>query len=261
MNAPEQAEHVHMWAETTHARVCGVRHSGLFTSVEVIAPRLAAKAHPGQFVMVTVPGGGFFLRRPISLFSVRRDRVGLLVERRGAGTERLSRLEVGEPLDLAGPLGNSFPIAGVREALLVGGGIGCAPLQYLGDELAAAGAAVTAVFGFRDFRAARLAEAFSLESLLVASEDGSVGRRGTVIDVLTTLEVSPATVVFACGPGGMIGAVRRWCEARGLLGYASLEAHMACGAGACHGCVVETARGRQRVCTEGPVFPLEEVLP
>ena len=180
--------------------------------------------------------------------------------RDSAGTERLTELEVGQTVDLAGPLGSAFPTAGSTSALLVGGGIGCAPLQYLADELAAAGAHVTAAFGFRDFRAARAAGAFTVERLWVATEDGSLGRRGMVVDVLAELDVPPHTVVYACGPAPMIGAVQRWTLAEGLRGFASLEAHMACGTGSCHGCVVETTRGALRVCSEGPVFPLDEVL-
>jgi dihydroorotate dehydrogenase electron transfer subunit len=256
----EPHEHADQWAETSHCRVAGVRHFGGFTAVEAVAPRIAAKASPGQFVMVTVPGGGFLLRRPISLFTVRGDRVGLLIEGRGAGSERLARVEVGDTMQLAGPLGTAFPVAGVGSALLVGGGIGCAPLQYLADELAAAGGHVTAAFGFRDFRAARAAAAFTIERLWVTTEDGSLGRRGMVADVLAELDAPPNTVVYACGPAPMIGAVQRWTLAEGLRGYASLEAHMACGTGSCHGCVVETKRGALRVCSEGPVFALDEVL-
>ncbi len=249
------------WAETSHCRVSEARRLGSFTALELVAPRVAAKASPGQFVMATVPGDGFLLRRPLSLFSARGDRVGLLVEARGPGSERLAGLDVGDTVDLAGPLGTAFPVAGVGDALLVGGGIGCAPLQYLADELAVAGAAVTAAFGFRDFRAARAAGAFAIERLWVASEDGSTGRRGTVTDLLAHLDVPPATVVYVCGPRAMIAAVQSWCTGRRLRGYASLEAHMACGTGSCHGCVVNTSRGMLRVCSEGPVFALDEVRP
>jgi dihydroorotate dehydrogenase electron transfer subunit len=257
--ARDERDHTQQWAQTSHCRVAGVRHFGAFTALELVAPAVATKAAPGQFVMVTVPGASFLLRRPLSLFTVHGDRVGLLLESRGAGSERLTQLEVGERVDLAGPLGSSFPRAGVRSALLVGGGIGCAPLQYLADELAAAGTSVTAVFGFRDFRAARAAGAFAIERLWVASEDGSMGRRGTVLDILGTLDVPPGTVVYACGPAAMIAAVQRWALDESLPGYASLEAHMACGTGSCHGCVVDTARGKLRVCSEGPVFALDEV--
>jgi len=247
------------WAETSHCRVSTVRRFGAFTALELVAPGIASRAAPGQFVMVTVPGGGFLLRRPLSLFTVHGDRVGLLIEARGAGSERLAALEVGETVDLAGPLGSAFPTQGVTSALLVGGGIGCAPLQYLADELATAGATVTAAFGFRDFRAARAAGAFAIDRLWVASEDGAIGRTGTVMDVIGELDVPPSTVVYACGPAAMIGAVQRWTLHEGLHGFASLEAHMACGTGSCHGCVVDTTRGKLRVCSEGPVFPLDEV--
>lgn len=247
------------WAETTTCRVAAARRFGAFAALELIAPRVSGRSAPGQFVMVTVPGGGHLLRRPLSLFSVRGDRVGLLVEARGDGSERLSRLEIGETVDLAGPLGNGFPVEESGGALLLGGGIGCAPLQYLADELAAAGRHVDAAFGFRDLRAARLAAAFSIENLWVASEDGSIGKRGTALDLAESIEVRPDTVVYVCGPAPMISATGGWARARGLRGYASLEAHMACGTGSCHGCVVDTRRGRLRVCSEGPVFQLEEV--
>ena len=261
MTKPAVGDTVHrgQWAETSHCRVSAARRFGAFTALELVAPRVAALSAPGQFVMVTVPGGGFLLRRPLSLFTVHDDRVGLLVESRGSGSERLAALEVGESVDLAGPLGSAFPTEGVTNALLVGGGIGSAPLQHLADVLAAAGANVTAAFGFRDFRAARAAGAFAIERLAVATEDGSLGRRGTVMDILGALDVPPNAVVYACGPAPMIGAVQRWSLAEGLRGYASLEAHMACGTGSCHGCVIDTTRGKLRVCSEGPVFALDEV--
>ena len=263
MTEPAEETHHHpaQWAESSRCRVAAVRHYGAFAALELIAPGIAAKASPGQFVMVAVPGGGHLLRRPLSLFTVRGDRIGLLIEARGSGSERLAALEVGETVTMAGPLGSAFPTAGVTDALLVGGGIGCAPHQYVADELAAARADTTAAFGFRDFRAARLAGAFAIERLWVATEDGSVGRSGTVLDILADLDVLPGTTVYACGPAPMIAAVRRWALEEGLGGFASLEAHMACGTGSCHGCVVDTARGRLRVCSEGPVFTLDEVRP
>lgn len=257
--AAERQHHPTQWAESSRCRVAGVRHYGAFAALELIAPGVAAKASPGQFVMVAVPGGGHLLRRPLSLFTVRGDRIGLLIEARGSGSERLAELEVGETVTIAGPLGSTFPIAGVTGALLVGGGIGCAPLQYVADALAAADAEVTAAFGFRDFRSARVAGAFAIERLWVATEDGSVGRSGTVLDILADLDVPPGTTVYACGPAPMIAAVRQWALEEKLEGFASLEAHMACGTGSCHGCVVDTARGKLRVCSEGPVFALDEV--
>ena len=261
MNAPEAEGQHGQWAQSSHCRVAAVRHYGAFAALELIAPLVARRAAPGQFIMVTVPGGGFLLRRPISIFSARGDRIGIIVEARGPGSERLTRLDVGENVDVAGPLGSAFPLPAGSEAVLVGGGIGCAPLQSVADAVAAAGTAVKAVFGFRDLRASRVAAAFAIERLSVATEDGSVGRTGTVLDLLDDLDVARDATLYVCGPPAMLAAVRSWALARGLSGYASLEAHMACGTGSCHGCVVDTARGRLRVCSEGPVFRLDEVFP
>jgi NAD(P)H-flavin reductase len=258
---PSGHEHHEVWAETSQCRVASVGRYGSFAALDLVAPGLARRAAPGQFVMVSVPGGAHLLRRPLSLFTVRNDRVGLLIEARGAGTERLVGLEVGDTVALAGPLGSRFPVAGVTSALLVGGGIGTAPLQYLADELAAADVPCTAAFGFRDHVAARVTAAFSISRLFVATEDGTVGRPGTVVDLLRELDVPPQTTVYACGPMPMLAAVQRWTLELGLRGFASLEARMACGTGSCHGCVVGTARGRLRVCSEGPVFALDEVTP
>jgi dihydroorotate dehydrogenase electron transfer subunit len=263
MSDPANEAHAHagQLATTSRCRVVAVRRYGAFTVLEVVAREIAELATPGQFVMVAVPeGGAFRLRRPISIYAARGDRVGLLVEARGAGSERLVAVEVGEALELAGPLGTGFPVAGTHSALLVAGGIGCAPMQFLADALVREGAAVTAVFGFRDARQARAAAAFDLGRLWVSTEDGSVGRRGLVTDLLRDLDAPPSTTVYCCGPLAMVGGVQRWAAACGLAGYASLEAHMACGTGSCHGCVVSTTRGYLRVCSEGPVFALDEVV-
>jgi len=252
-------EHAEQWAETVRCRVVSARSFGAFAAVEVVAPAVAAAASPGQFVMVAVPGEGFFLRRPLSLFTVRGDRVGLLIENRGRGSHELARAAVGDTLELAGPLGTAFPIDRVVSGLLVGGGIGCAPLQYVADELRRRGALVTAAFGFRDLRQSRAAAAFDIDRLWLTTEDGSVGRRGTVVDLLEGVDAHPDTVVYTCGPLPMVSAVQRWAHAARLGGWASLEAHMACGTGSCHGCVVATTEGYARVCSEGPVFALDAV--
>jgi dihydroorotate dehydrogenase electron transfer subunit len=250
----------HAKAGVHDCRVTAVRHYGLFASVTVTGPQLAAIAEPGQFVMIQVPDPRFLLRRPISIFAVHGADLTFLIEARGSGSARLTGTRAGDWLSIQGPLGNGFPIAGVRRALLIGGGIGVAPLQFLADRLTEAGTAVTAAFGFRDTRQARLSSAFHIDHLWLATDDGSVGRRGTVIDLVEALDVTRNTVVFACGPDAMLAAVQRWAVAHSLHGHASLEAHMACGTGSCHGCVVPTVSGYQRVCAEGPVLPLEELV-
>jgi dihydroorotate dehydrogenase electron transfer subunit len=262
MDADPALNHDHQGAARAVSRDCrvvGARRFGAFSLLSLAAPEIAARAVPGQFVMVGVPGGRFLLRRPLSLHSVAGELVRLLVEARGQGSAALAGAEVGDTLPLAGPLGRGFPLEGVRGALLVGGGIGAAPLQFLADELVAAEVPVVGAFGFRDAGQARLLGAFEIDPLWVSSDDGSVGRRGTVVDLLATIAVPAYATVYACGPAAMVAALAPWVEAGGLVGYASLEAHMACGAGACHGCVVPTRAGYRRVCADGPVFALADL--
>jgi NAD(P)H-flavin reductase len=254
------SEHEHdCRAVSRDCRVVESRRFGAFSLLSLAAAEIADRAAPGQFVMVGVPGGRFLLRRPISLHSVDGERVRLLVEARGEGSAVLTAAEVGDTLPLAGPLGSGFPLEGVRAALLVAGGIGAAPLQFVADELVAAEVPVVGAFGFRDAAQARLLGAFELDPLWVASDDGSVGRRGTAVDLLDSIDVPDGATVFACGPAAMVAALTPWVAARGLRAYASLEAHMACGAGACHGCVVPTRAGYRRVCADGPVFALDDL--
>jgi dihydroorotate dehydrogenase electron transfer subunit len=236
-------------------RVTDVRHFGRYALLAVDAPPIAAAARPGQFVMVGVPGPGFHLRRPISIHSVAGDALRLLIEPKGDGSRALCAAAVADTLDVAGPIGNGFTLSR-GPALLLGGGIGVAPLQFLSDSLRAAGTPVTVAFGFRDAAQARLVAAFDLEPLWVASDDGSVGRHGTVVDVARTLELPSGTVVYACGPTPMLAATAAWAAETRLEAYGSLEAHMGCGSGQCQGCVVATDVGYRRVCVDGPVFPL-----
>jgi dihydroorotate dehydrogenase electron transfer subunit len=241
-------------------RVAETRRYGDYARITLIAPELAERSQPGQFVMVGVPTPGFHLRRPLSLHRVQADRVSLLLEVRGGGTSLIAAAQVGDTLSLSGPIGTAFPLQGVRTVLLVGGGIGAAPLQFLADALAARGVTVASAFGFRDHRHARLAHAFDLEPLWLATEDGSQGSSGTVLDLLAHVPAQPSTVLYACGPLGMLAALQAWTAPRGLTAFASVEAHMACGTGVCHGCVLPTAQGYARVCAEGPVFPLSELV-
>ena len=240
-----------------------MRHFGAFTALELVAPQVAAKASPGQFVMVTVPGGGFLLRRPLSLFTVRGDRVGLLVEARGAGSERLAALEVGDAVDLAGPLGQRVPGRPAWPAPCSSAAASAAPrCSTSPTSWRPAGAHVTAAFGFRDFRAA--ARRRRLRHRAALGRHGGRQRgpaRARVLDLLAGLDVPPQTVVYACGPSPMIAAVQRWTPrerparlrvARGPHGLR-------------HGLVPRLrgrhARGKLRVCSEGPVFALDEVRP
>lgn len=233
--------------------------------IRLAAPGVAAAARPGQFVMVTLPRFGFWLRRPLSIHRVQADRLSLLIEARGEGTRRLAAARVGDMLELSGPLGVGFDVGATAQALLVAGGIGASPLQFLADELQRRGASASSFVGVRGRPQLDLLDAFDLPGLVVATEDGSRGVHGTVIDALDASAAADVAarhgaVLYGCGPWPMLLALRDWAAAHGTTGYGSLEAHMACGTGACHGCVFPTSGGYRRVCADGPVLSLDTLV-
>ncbi len=215
---------------------------------------------PGQFYMLAASerwGGGAderpFLPRAFSVLRRHEDgRLEFLFENVGPGTRRLCELRAGDGLWLLGPLGVGFrePEAG-RRPLLVGGGVGIAPLAIWQDVIGA-----PALLGFR---AALHAEgAGLLRSPRVATDDGSVGFHGLVTELLRE-EIEPDVAVYACGPPPMLEAVRALCEAEGVPAQLALESGMACGYGACFGCVVPTKNGYVRLCVDGPVLAAENL--
>ncbi len=222
--------------------------------------RLGPRPQPGQFYMLAAAArwGGGDAERPFlpRAFSVLRAPAGtseldFLLEDVGPGSKRLCELSPGDDLLIVGPLGRGF--AGPRDGrppLLVGGGVGIAPLAILQDEL---GASASALLGFRD--RSRAAGATLLHDPVLATDDGSVGRRGPVTELLAeALEEDSAVEVFACGPPPMLESVRALCAERSVPAQLALESGMACGFGACFGCVVPTRQGYLRVCVDGPVL-------
>jgi NAD(P)H-flavin reductase len=216
----------------------------------------AAVAEPGQFYMLSAAegwGGGAderpFLPRAVSALYARDGEVGFLLEDVGPGTHRLCALGEGEEVYLVGPLGRGFtaPEPG-REALLVGGGVGVPPLAMFQERLGG-----QALLGFRSAEHAEAASLFDDPN--VATDDGSVGHRGFVTDLVREVcEARPEVCLYACGPRAMLEAVRLLARREGLPAQLALEAPMACGFGACFGCVVGTSDGYRRVCVDGPVF-------
>jgi NAD(P)H-flavin reductase len=177
-----------------------------------------------------------------------------MLEDVGPGTRRLCELVPGDGLWVTGPLGQGFtPPGGGRRALLCGGGVGTAPLAIWQDALLASGREAPALLGFRD--AEHADGAALLDGARVATDDGSVGHHGPVTDLLAAeLDAGAPAVVYACGPPGMLEAVRALCEARAVPAQLALESGMACGFGACFGCVVPTRDGSYlRLCVDGPV--------
>jgi NAD(P)H-flavin reductase len=183
-----------------------------------------------------------------------------LLEDVGPGTHRLCALAPGEALWVLGPLGSGFTLPPIgRRAILVGGGVGIAPLAILQDALGSE--AVTVLLGFRD--GARAQGAALLRGAQIATDDGSVGRRCLVTDLLAhELDggEGEAPIVYACGPAPMLEAVRDMCATRAVPAQLALESGMACGFGACFGCVVpRRGGGYLRVCIDGPVLDAAEL--
>jgi NAD(P)H-flavin reductase len=194
-----------------------------------------------------------YLARAFSVCRVRDSSRAFLVDAIGPGTERLAALAPGEGLWIAGPLGIGFtmPAKGVRP-LLVGGGIGIAPLVILGDALAASGRAALVLAGFRSAEHAAAARLLP-EPVKLATDDGSSGHAGLVTDLLEAELAAEESSVYACGPPAMLEAVRRICASHSVPAQLALEEAMACGYGACFGCVVRTISGYRRLCVDGPI--------
>lgn len=215
---------------------------------------------PGQFVQALVDGSKTtFLRRPFSIHDIGGDdTLSLLINKVGDGSRALSRLKPGDRLNLMLPLGNGFslPAAGSR-TLLIGGGVGIAPMLLLGRKLSR-DCEVSFLFGFRSKSyIIDLGEMERLGTVCLTTEDGSAGEKGFVTghSVLN----GSFDKIYACGPEPMMKAVAALAREKGISCEVSLENKMACGLGACLCCVTKTKEGHKCVCTDGPVFDINDL--
>lgn len=219
------------------------------------------EALPGQFVEVRIDNEpSTFLRRPISINNIDRARneLWLLVAAIGNGTRRLARLEVGRRLNCLMPLGNAFKV--LDSTLLVGGGVGMAPMFFLGKRMQEQGLTPTFLLGARTASEVLLLDEFrQLGPVYVTTEDGSMGEKGFVTNH-SILKEKSFEKIATCGPKPMMLAVARYAKAHGIACEVSLENMMACGLGACLCCVEKTVRGNLCVCKEGPVFNINDLL-
>ena len=227
------------------------------------APEIARIARPGQFVMVRCGDSHDpLLRRPLSIHQTDGSgKIALLLSVVGRGTSWLSRCQRGDCLDLVGPLGNGFSIQPAsRRLLLIGGGVGIAPLIFLADRALSQGCSVTLLVGAQD--ASSLYPRYLLSpsiNLITATEDGSEGARGMVTDIIGDL-ARQTDQLFACGPVSMYQSMlANECLISRPL-QVSLEMVMGCGVGACYGCTIKTGNGLRQVCQDGPVFDLNDIL-
>ena len=238
---------------------------GIFSYV-IHCPEPASAARAGQFVHIQTDG--FTLRRPISICEVDQDLLRIVFEVRGAGTERLSQLNVGGEINMIAPLGNGFTIKDIphdKTVIVVGGGIGVPPMLQTAKSFP--NNRVKAVIGFRSRGKVILEDDFKRigADLSVCTDDGSYGEKGLVtFPLIEELEKGRTAMIYACGPTPMLKAIINTAKTYNVPCEVSLEQRMACGVGACVGCVVNINRGGRsfvlRVCKDGPVFKAEEVV-
>lgn len=233
-------------------------------SMWIQAGDMTGEAKAGQFISVYSKDGSRLLPRPISICEINREKGELRIVYRvaGWGTREFSGYKAGDQVDILGPLGNGFPaVSDERKALIIGGGIGIPPMLELAKSL---GCTKQIVLGYRD-QVFMDGEFEPYGDVFVATEDGSRGTKGNVLDAVREHGLT-ADLMMACGPAPMLRALKSYACDQGMECYISLEEKMACGIGACLACVCKTKDvdshtnvHNARICREGPVFRAEEV--
>jgi dihydroorotate dehydrogenase electron transfer subunit len=252
----------------------------LYFVLEIHCPPIATNIKPGQFIMLKVSDDNHpFLRRPFSVYrsypdghpeKKKRGRLSILYKKVGKGTAKMTKIEEGQRVDMIGPLGNGFTLApppSSTNIILIGGGVGIVSLYPLAEVLTSGrlfvligGKTGNDILCSADFKRLNL-------NVRIATEDGSLGFRGTVIDLFLSqkkkFKINETSHLYACGPEGMLKQLARTIRFEQFVCQASFESRMGCGFGACWGCVVKTNDPKspyQRVCKEGPVFYLKDMV-
>jgi len=227
-------------------------------------PEISRIVGPGQFVNIkTTEGLQPLLRRPLSIYRAKGVNIEILYEVVGKGTQLLSQKKSGEILDIIGPLGNGFNLRVTKLPVLVAGGIGVAPLLFLAERLVASKPLVLIGARTKDHILCEKELKKLGCSVKIATDDGSRGYKGKVTELLKHLLPTinyKLSTIYACGPKPMLRTIAEISKSRKIPAQISMEEHMACGIGACLGCVIKTKEGYKRVCKEGPVFDVKEVI-
>ncbi len=257
-----------------------IRIKSFYFILWIYCPPIANRVKPGQFVMLKVSDDHTpLLRRPFSVYKSypadhrekgKRGDLVIVYKRVGKGTQKMTTLRKGQKVGLIGPLGNGFtlpPLPSSEKNILIGGGMGIISLFSLNEALG--GKDLSVFIGGRTQNDILCVDDFRKlgSKLYIATEDGSLGTRGTVIDLFLSyrkrLKRNEKYSIYTCGPIAMLKALAKTTTSKNLTCQASLEARMACGFGACWGCVVKTNHPHtpyQRVCRDGPVFRLEDIV-
>jgi dihydroorotate dehydrogenase electron transfer subunit len=232
--------------------------------IELEAEEKLPEVHPGNFAEIEIKNSPkVFLRRPFSVYDVNyaNNTISFFVKVIGEGTRLLGEMRKGEKLNLIYPLGNGFSIPDSGRVLVVAGGSGVAPFILYGKELRKSQAEITFLFGARSADEIVLTDHFmALGKVLVTTEDGSLGEKGLVTrhSIFSSGEL-PFDFIATCGPDPMMKAIAKIAREKSIPCEASLENTMACGFGACLCCITPTTKGNLCVCTDGPVFNVNEL--
>ena len=234
-----------------------------------IQTEASESAKPGQFLSLYTNDASRLLPRPISICEIYREkgrlRVVYRVTGQNTGTEQFSRMSAGDRIPVVGPLGNGFPVKEAigKRVFLMGGGIGVPPILELAKQMECGKKQIVA--GYRDAHIFLKEEFEQNGELYISTEDGSVGTKGNVLDAIRENGLD-ADIIFACGPTPMLRAIKEFAKEKKIACYISLEERMACGIGACLGCVCRTKERdphtnvhNARICKDGPVFLSTEV--
>lgn len=227
---------------------------------------MAKEAIPGQFLSIYCNDGSRILPRPISICEVDKEngRLRIVYRIAGNGTKEISSFKEGDEVKVVGPLGNGYELLD-KSAMLVAGGIGIPPMLETAKVLSSKGVKVTAVLGYRNNELFLKDEFTKYADVVIATDDGSVGTKGTVIDAIKEQNVN-ASCIYSCGPTPMLRALKEYAMSNDITCQISLEERMACGIGACLACVCKSKEvddhshvHNKRVCADGPVFYCQEV--
>jgi dihydroorotate dehydrogenase electron transfer subunit len=230
------------------------------------APDLAKEVLPGQFVHIRTNEASLepFFRRPFSVYRAQKY-VEVFYDVIGPGTKAMSLKRKGDTVDVLGPLGTPFvmPPEGTKQVVMVGGGIGVAPMLILSDILKKKKCELVLLFGVRSRAQVYPLQEFKDNGVKVhiATDDGSIGYKGRVSGLFDKIQLNPKTTfIYTCGPNPMMKAVQEFAGKNKLSGQAACEEIMACALGACLGCSIPTTNGFKTVCYDGPAFNLDEVI-